>query len=138
MADEIIPFGHTGKFTIGTPKPGAVLLQAILTVPPNSSTVNGHGTLTQATNPPLHGNTAFHGVVHSLGVGPAKQIYSLQGVPTPPAGITTYVVHLSIVLDGIWGTKGKATYTWFDNTRPGPHFHEVKDADVTVHWLLQE
>ena len=135
MADDIVPFGHTGKFTIGTPKPGAVLLQAVLTVPPNSSTVTGHGALTQATNPPLRGNTAFNGVVHVIGglpPAPPKQVYSLQGVPTPPALITTYVTQLSIVLDGIWGTKGKATYTWFDSTRPDRGFHEVNDVDVTV------
>jgi hypothetical protein len=137
MADDIVPFGHTGKFTIGTPRPGALLLQAVLTVPPNSSIVTGHGHLTQAIDPPPGGNTAFHGVVHSLGFGPAKQVYSLQGVPVPPSPLVTYVSHLSIVLDGIWGTKGKATYIYF-KALPQHGYHEVKDADVTVQWLLQE
>ena len=83
MADPslIFPFNHTGIFTIGTGQPGAVTLKAILTVPHNSSIVSGHGTLSQATNPPLQGNTSFHGVVHALGLGPAKQIYALTGDP---------------------------------------------------------
>jgi hypothetical protein len=135
----IFPFNHTGVFTIGGP-PGAPTLKALLSVPHNSSTVSGHGTLTQATNPPLHGNTAFHGVVHALGVGPAKQVYALTGVPVPPALAATYVVHLSIVLDGIWGTKGTATYSYLVGHHPPelPPIREVKDATVKVEWLLQE
>jgi hypothetical protein len=137
MADAIIPFGHTGKFTIGTPQPGAKLLQAILTVPPNSSTVTGHGNLTQAINPPPDANTAFSGVVHVVGLPPGqpKQIYALHGVPVPPALLKSYIMHLVIWLDGVWGTKGTATYTYIDTQH---HIHEVKDAPVTVHWLLQE
>src|SRR5580692_242462 len=136
----IFPFNHTGVFTIGTGQPGAMTLKAILSVPHNSSTVSGHGTLTQATNPPLHSNTAFHGVVHALGVGPAKQVYALSGVPMPPALAATYVMHLSIVLDGIWGTKGTATYSYLVGHHPPelPPIREVKDAPVTVQWLLQE
>jgi hypothetical protein len=78
-------------------------LQAVLTVPPNSSTVSGTGVLTQAISPPLHGDTTFHGVVHVVGgLPPAqpKQVYALHGDPHP-ALITTYVVELSIALDGI-------------------------------------
>jgi hypothetical protein len=136
----IFPFNHTGIFTIGTGQPGAVTLKAILTVPHNSSIVSGHGTLTQATNPPLHSNTAFHGVVHTLGLGPAKQIYALTGVPVPPALATTYVMQLSIVLDGAWGTKGTATYSYLVGHHPPelPPIREIKDAPVTVQWLLQE
>jgi hypothetical protein len=133
MADAIIPFGHTGKFTITTGI-GGVLLQAVLTVPPNSSSVSGHGTLSQAVNPPWSGNTHFTGVVHALGLGPAKQIFALHGTPVPPSWLVSYVPSAVIVLDGIWGTKGKATYIYFHDHG----FHEVKDADVTVHWLLQE
>jgi hypothetical protein len=136
MADAIIPFGHTGKFTITTGI-GGVVLQAVLTVPPNSSSVTGHGTLSQAVNPPWHGNTAFHGVVHVIGglpPAPPKQVYSLTGVPVPPSWLVPYVSHLTIVLDGIWGTKGRATYTYFKDHG----FHPVKDAEVTVQWLLQE
>ncbi len=134
MADAIVPFGHTGRFTIGTQKPGAQLLQAVLTVPPNSSTVSGNGTLTQAINPPLHANNAFHGVVHALGLGPAKQIYALQGTAVPPLLGAPHVTFLLIVLDGVWGTKGTATYTYVT----GDTFHEVTDVPVTVQWLLQE
>lgn len=136
----IFPFNHTGVFTIGTGQPGAPTLKVLLSVPHNSSTVSGHGTLTQATNPPLHGNTSFHGVVHALGVGPAKQVYALTGVPVPPALATTYVMQLSIVLDGIWGTKGTATYSYLVGHHPPelPPIREVKDAPVKVEWLLQE
>jgi hypothetical protein len=137
----IFPFNHTGVFTIGTGQPGAVTLKAILTVPLNSSIVSGHGTLTQAINPPLQGNTAFHGVVHALGLGPppAKQIYALVGVPMPPALATTWVSQLLIVLDGVWGTKGTATYTYIVGTHPpGGAVHEITEAPVKVEWLLQE
>ena len=138
--DLLFPFNHTGIFTIGGGKPGAITLKAILTVPHNASTVSGHGTLSQATNPPLSGNTAFHGVVHALGVGPAKQVWSLHGVPQPPHIAATYVMQLSIVLDGIWGTKGVATYSYLVGTHPPelPPIREVTDAPVAVQWLLQE
>jgi Domain of unknown function (DUF1842) len=139
----IFPFNHTGVFTIGTGQPGAVTLKAILTVPHNSSIVSGHGTLTQAIAPPgLQGHTAFHGVVHTLGFGPLppKQIYSLTGVPVPPALATTYVMQLFIVLDGVWGTKGTATYSYLVGHHPPelPPIREIADAPVTVQWLLQE
>ncbi len=136
MADPSVmfPFNHTGVFTIGTAKPGAVMLKAILSVPHNSSTVSGHGGLTQATNPPLNVNSAFHGVVHSLGFGPDKQIYALQGTAVPPLLGAPHVTQLWIALDGTWGTKGTATYTYVT----GSVFHEVKDVLVAVQWLLQE
>jgi hypothetical protein len=138
----IFPFNHTGVFTIGTGQPGAPTLKVILSVPYNSSIVSGHGTLTQATNPPLQGNTSFSGVVHTLGFGPPppKQIYSLTGVPVPPAMATTYVMQLFIVLDGVWGTKGTATYSYLVGHHPPelPPIREVVDVPVTVQWLLQE
>jgi hypothetical protein len=130
----IFPFSHTGVFTIGTKAPGAVTLQAVLTVPHNSSSVSGHGLLTQATNPPLHINNAFQGAVHALGVGPAKQIYTLHGSAVPPLLGAPHVTHLSITLDGVWGTKGTASYTYVR----GSTFHDVHDVPVTVKWLLQE
>ena len=129
----IFPFNHTGVFTIGTGQPGAVTLNAFLTVPNNSSIVSGHGTLSQAIDPPLQGNTSFSGVVYSLGFGAAKQIYALVGTPTL-LGQTTYVTSLFIVLDGDWGTKGTATYTYLKNGVP----HVVADVPVKVQWLLQE
>ena len=78
--------------------------------------------------------------VHALGVGPAKQVWSLHGVPQPPHIAATYVMQLSIVLDGIWGTKGVATYSYLVGTHPPelPPIREVTDAPVTVQWLLQE
>lgn len=136
MADtkSVFPFNHTGVFTIGTELAGAPLLKAVLSVPANSSIVTGHGVLTQATNPPLHINNAFHGVVHALGLGPAKQIYSLQGTAVPPLLGAPHVTQLLIVLDGIWGTKGTATYSYM----MGSVFPEIKDVPVAVQWLLQE
>jgi hypothetical protein len=138
MADAIIPFGHTGRFIIGAQQPGGQLLQALLRVAPNSSTVTGTGSLTQTINPPPpNSDTAFHGVVHVLGMPPgqAKQIYALHGVPVPAGFLKAYIMTLVICLDGVWGTKGTATYTWMDVHH---HIHEVKDVPVAVHWLLQE
>lgn len=133
-SSNAFPFNHTGVFSIGTDKPGAPTLKAVLSVPANSSTVSGHGVLTQATNPPLHVNNAFHGVVHSLGLGPAKQVYSVQGSAVPPLLGAPHVTQLVIVLDGIWGSKGTASYTYVT----GSVFHEIADVPVTVQWLLQE
>ena len=132
---ETTPFMlHTGAFYIGTHAPGAQTLQAILTMPTDSSTVTGHGMLTQAINPPLHANNAFHGVVHAVGTPPpAKQIFALQGTAVPPLLGAPHVTQLVIVLDGIWGTKGTATYTYVT----GAAFHEIKEVPVTVNWLLQ-
>ncbi len=132
MAD-IHPLQQAGVFTITTGAPGAQTLLAVLTVPQNSSSVSGHGTLTQATNPPLHANNAFSGVVHALGLGKAQQVYSLTGSAVPPLLGAPHVTQLLIVLDGIWGTSGKATYTYVI----GSSFHTVTDVPVHVQWLLQ-
>lgn len=131
---EIYPFSHTGKFAIGTPMPGSLMLHAVLSVPADSSTVTGHGVLFQATSPPLQAKTAFHGVVHALGVGQAKQVYSLQGTAIPPLPGAPHVTQLLIALESIWGTKGAATYTYLT----GDVFHEVKEVPVTIQWLLQD
>jgi hypothetical protein len=132
---ETTPFmQHAGVFSIGTHAPGAPTLQALLTVPPKSSIVSGHGKLTQATNPPLNIASNFHGVVHALGVGPAKQVFAVQGSPIPPGLIGTPVItNLFIVLDGIWGNKGTASYSYWI----GSKFEEISDVPVTVQWLLQ-
>jgi len=131
---NIILFKHVGDFRIGTGLAGAKSLHAILTVPDKSSMVHGTGLLTQAVNPPLRIESHLSGVVHATGVGPAKQIFALHGSPIPPGLLGTPVItdHL-IVLDGVWGTKGTATYAyWIGST-----FEEVKDVPVTVNWLLQ-
>jgi len=132
MAD-FHPIQHAGLFTITTGAAGAQTLQAVLSVPSGSSTVSGHGHLTQATNPVLDANTAFQGVVHATGLGKAEQIYALTGHAVPPLLGAPHVTQLLIVLDGVWGTKGTATYTYVT----GSTFHEVKDVPVTVKWLLQ-
>ncbi len=124
---------HAGVFTITTGAAVAQTLHGVLTVPQNSSSVSGHGTLTQATNPPLNVHNAFSGVVHALGLGKAQQIYSLSGSAIPPLLGAPHVTQLLIVLDGIWGTAGKATYTYVT----GSSFHEVTDVPVHVQWLPQ-
>jgi hypothetical protein len=135
MPEALPPFGHHGHFMIGTRLPGAPYLDAFLTAPPDSDRVTGHGVLTQATNPPLHANNAFHGVVTVLVSGPlTKQIYSLHGTALPPLPGATHVTHLLITLDAIWGTTGKATYTYV----VGASFHEVRDVPVKVQWMPQE
>lgn len=133
--DVAPPFNHTGVFTIGTGAAGAPSLNAVLTVPANSSTVTGHGLLTQAIHPPLHANSAFSGMVHVLAFGgSATQIYSLQGTAVPPLLGAPHVTHLLITLDGIWGKEGKATYFYV----VGSGSHEIKDVPVKVRWLPQE
>lgn len=130
-------FGHHGHFMIGTRLPGAPYLDAFLTVPPDSSRVTGTGLLTQAINPPLHANNSFVGMVTVLVSGPStKQIYFLQGNPLPPHPGATYVTHLLITLDAIWGPTGTATYTYVEGAPS--HDHEVKDVQVTVQWMPQE
>jgi len=130
----VLPFNHTGVFNIGTGAPGAPALSAVLSVPQNSSTVTGHGLLTQAINPPLNANNAFHGVVHVLAFGGSiTQVYSVQGSAVPPLYGAPHVIQLAITLDGIWGKEGKATYTYVNNEV----IREIKDVPVKVQWLLQ-
>lgn len=134
MSDNLEVFiQHAGVFSIGAPMPGAPHLQAVLSVPANSSAVSGHGLLTQATNPPLQANNGFAGVVHAVGTPKAQQIFALHGTAIPALLGAPHVTQLLIVLDGIWGTKGTATYTYVT----GSVFHEIKDVPVTVKWLLQ-
>jgi hypothetical protein len=137
-SDIEFPFNHTGEFTIGTGLAGAPTLKAILSVPRNSSTVTGHGSLTQAINPPLHANTTFHGLVtQEVFGGQSHQMYSLHGVPSPPRVGATYVTQLSITLDGIWGKAGKASYSYHHGGVDAP-IHHVQNVPVKVRWLLQE
>jgi hypothetical protein len=140
MADSDIefPFNHTGNFTIGTGLPGAQTLKAILSVPRNSTTVTGHGSLTQAVNPPLQVTTTFHGLVtEEVFGGDVHQIYSLQGVPSPPRPGGMYVNQLSITLDGAWGKTGKASYSYIQGGVHAP-IHSVQNVPVKVTWLLQD
>lgn len=132
MADTPKAVLHTGLFNIGTGLPGAPHLQAVLTVLPASSIVLGHGLLGQATNPPLHIASVFHGVVHALGFGTAHQVFALNGSAADPRLIgAPHVTQLLITLDGIWGNKGTATYTYVN----GSDFHEIKEVPVSVEWL---
>jgi hypothetical protein len=128
------PIGHTGHFTIGTNAPGAQHLNAILSSPANGDTVIGHGVLTQTTSPVLHANTAFSGVYHVAVFGAqTTQSFSLHGTAIPPLLGAPHVTQLAISLDGLWGKKGTATYTYV----VGSEFHTVKDVPVSVEWLLQ-
>jgi hypothetical protein len=134
-SNDAFPLNHTGSFRIGTGLPGAPTLSAILTVPQNSSNVTGHGVLSQAINPPLHANNAFHGVVHVLAFGgDVTQIYALQGAAVPPLLGAPHVTQLLITLKGIWSREGTATYTYV----VGSAFHQVKDVPVSVTWLLRQ
>ena len=137
-SDIEFPFNHTGEFTITTGLAGAPTLRAMLSVPRNSSTVTGHGLLTQAINPPLHANTAFHGLVtQEVFGGQSHQMYSLQGVPSPPHTGASYVTQLAITLEGIWGKTGKDSYSYLHGGGHGPIQH-VQNVPVKVRWLLGE
>jgi hypothetical protein len=134
-SNQIHPFNHTGDFTIGKPGlPGGQLLRAILSVPQGSNKVTGHGLLTQATHPPLHCESAFQGSVHALGLKEGQQVYALQGTAVPPLLGAPHVTELLIQLDHVWGNAGKASYTYVI----GDKFHQVKDVEVSVQWLLQD
>lgn len=138
MAESNIafPLNHTGDFKIGTGAPGAPLLRPVLTVPQNSSRVSGQGWFTQPVNPPLRFDNAFTGIVSVLTLppAPARQVYSLQGSAIPPLLGAPHVTHLMITLEGIWGTKGTASYQYVI----GSTFHDVNNVPVSVVWLLQE
>jgi Domain of unknown function (DUF1842). len=121
-------------FNIGTQMAGALNLNATLTVPPASSIVLGHGTLGQATNPPLHINSLFNGMVHTLGLGKAQQIFALQGTaPDPKLLGAPHVTQLLIALDGPWANKGTATYSYII----GSEMREVRDVPVNVEWIAK-
>ena len=137
MTGANFPFNHTGIFTITTHAPGAPTLKALLTVPAGSDRVTGHGTYFQATHPVRLFDTIFTGVVHALGIaGQPQQIYALRGQANPPLLGASYISHLSISLDKVWGKEGKATYTiYHDGPQPLP---PVENVPVMVEWLLQE
>lgn len=130
IMSELFPFNHAGNFTIGKPGAGSRQLKLFLTVPQGSSKVTGHGVLFQATNPPLHIESTFHGTVHALN---GKQVYALQGVGVPPIPGAPHVADVLITLDQVWGKEGKASYRYV----VGSHFEEAVDQPVSVQWLLQ-
>jgi hypothetical protein len=133
------PFNHTGKFHITSAGFGGPVLNALLSVPHNSSSVTGHGLLTQATHPPLNAETHFQGLVHVVGLppGPMRQVYAVQGMSSGPG--MPFVSNLIITLDGIWGSEGKASYTYVTSVgTQHPVKHMVENATVSVKWLLQE
>jgi hypothetical protein len=137
MSDNTVPmpFNHTGHFIITSGGAGAPTLNVLLSVPANSSTVTGHGLLSQAVNPPLHANNAFTGVVHALGsTTPAHQIYALHGTAVPPLLGAPHISQLLVTLKGIWGETGEATYSYVT----GSTSHEIKNAPVKVQWLIQK
>jgi hypothetical protein len=139
MSDTILPFNHTGDFTITTGAAGAPLLKVILSVPMNSNTVTGHGTLTNGSlQPPLNAPGTFNGLV-SLDVFGAheRQIYSLQGTASPPRPGVTYVNQLSIRLGEQWEKEGTATYSYITGGVDEPP-NVVDQVPVTVVWLLRE
>lgn len=128
------PLNQTGIFTITTGAAGAPTVRAVLTVPAGTSIVNGTGDLSQAVNPPPHAPTAFTGVVHATGLGSTQQLFSLQGHAIPPRLGATYISQLAIALDGIWASKGTASFMVYNDT-PNPMV--VTNALVSVEWLAQ-
>lgn len=123
---------YAGLFTITTGAPGAPTLRLMLIGADDNA--EGIARLTQATNPPLNAPTALHGVVHALGLGKAEQIFALHGQAIPPRAGATYVPDLLITLDGIFASKGVATYTIFNDT---PHMATIKNAPVKVEWFIK-
>ncbi|WLE63906.1 DUF1842 domain-containing protein [Burkholderia plantarii] len=134
IMSEFHLFNHAGVFSIGTPNlAGGRHLQVFLSVPQATNRASGYGTLTQATNPPLHIESAFLGSVYSLGLANGQQVYALQGTAVPPIPGAPHVTELVITLDSVWGKVGKAAYKYVI----GSHFEEVVNQPVAVQWLLQ-
>lgn len=136
MSEKLPYVFHSGIFMIGTRLSGAPNLTARLSVLPETeatanNTVTGDGRLTQAINPPLDIQNIFSGKVYALGFGTAHQIFGLRGQPPHPLAGAPTIPELMINLNGIWGNKGVASYTYCI----GSQFHEVKDVPVTVEWL---
>jgi hypothetical protein len=155
MADEIVVPGHIGQFhitggSIGWPPRAGIgpvmptrVLDVTLYAQNGSNTVTGEGTLVQT--PPgqtsSYARTHFQGtfLVRNYGVGKAFQIFSLNGTPVSRVLGAPFISHLIIDLKALWGNEGTATYTIETSGVEQPaHELTVKDANVTVKWLVKE
>ncbi len=132
MADMKEENFKLGLFNIGTHMAGAPQLTARLTVQIETSTCDGRGELDQAVSPPLHIVSSFNGQVHVLGGGKAHQVFALRGNPLAPLTGAPVISDLFISLDGIWGIKGTASYTYL----MGSEIREIRDAPVAVNWRM--
>src|SRR4051794_16614599 len=114
---DIVILPESGIFTITTGLPGAPRLKVWLSAEPKQGYAVGHAVFTQAVHPDPSFQSALAGNVYAGGLGKAHQYYVLHGsaLPQPLLG-APYITNLLIVLDGIWGTKGTACYSYWNDT----------------------
>lgn len=124
-------------YKIGGNMPGAPLFMVHLTVNTPDRRVNGYGTITQTTNPPLSLNTKLDGDFTYMTVMPNDThiLMVLTGYPVinwpPHAGIGPVImpnVELRMVLSDDW-KSGVANYRYQDNNG---NWHEINDAPVVM------
>ena len=126
------PYDAEGHFSITSGLVGAPSISASLITISKTGFTQGYGTVSQAVYPPLQFQTKLAGVAHATGAGKAEQIFDLHGIETSQLVGAPRIVSLLIVLDGIWGTTGKASYVLFEDT---PEPKEFKDQKVAVTWI---
>ncbi len=132
---SIEEFPRTGRFTIGTGAAGAPHVRATLNV--IGSAVGGPASFSQPVSPPLGFVSEMKGHVHVIVSGAdVRQIHALEGTPIfPPDLAAPFILSMVIVLDGIWGTKGTASYTYVTSDK---QHVKVENQPVKVQWLLAD
>jgi len=130
MSLDVLPLPKTGFFHIGTNAISGPLVTAHLTV--TGDTVTGVADFSQPVSPPIRFCNDMKGSVHTIVFGKdVHQVYSLQGLQA--AGSAYWISSMVITLDGIWGTKGTASYTYIT---PDKKHVSVESQPVTVTWPL--
>jgi hypothetical protein len=120
-----------GQFTIGGTKPGEPTLKGMLLVA-GSGDVVGAAVFSWAVSPPQRFAVTLSGQTHATGLGTAKQLYALHGHAFPAMAGASNIPMLSIVLDGIWGKKGTASFTVWNDT---PDIKTFENLSIAVNWL---
>jgi hypothetical protein len=155
MADEIVVPEHIGQChitggSIGWPPRAGIgpvmptrVLNLTIFAYSSSGAATAESTLvvTPPGQPSSYIRTYFQGtvLVRSHGVGKAIQIFSFHGTPVSRLLGAPFVSHLVVDLKGVWGKEGTATYTVENGGVEQPaHELTVKDANVTVKWLVKE
>lgn len=107
------------SYLIGNNQPGAPRLQLDLLVYTPDRSVNGHATITQATNPPLDLNLDVWGSYSYLTVQPpseGKILLTVRGNHGGPHANSPEQFELRALLDQDW-QKGEASYRYYNGQR---------------------
>lgn len=120
-----------GQFTIGGTKPGEPTLKGMLLVAGTGDVV-GAAVFSWTVSPPQMFAVTLSGQTHATGLGTAKQLYALHGRAFPALVGASNIPMLSIALDGIWGKKGTASFTVWNDT---PDIKTFENLPIAVDWL---